>query len=166
MALEHPPEVDPSVRGIDEWVAHRLRRGRKRRSFRQVCLKLEVAFDPQLGRRLGERRDGDRIAERVVKPAQRRRRRAIQAGSNQAKVVAVARAQHQSMIAEPNRPAVTVDGAAPHLENAQMNRRPRVAAASASSPRPGRVPVRFPARRFAPSAGPAASCQCVAASRS
>jgi hypothetical protein len=57
-----------------------------------------------------------RVAEYVVKPMYRSRRRKIQTGLNKAKIVTVTRAQNQAMIAEANRAAVAVSSCAAHRE--------------------------------------------------
>ena len=67
--------------------------------------------------RIKSRRAGDRIAEHVFAPTQRRRRRAFQTRLNPAKVVAVSWAQHKPMFAEANRAAVPVDRRMPQIED-------------------------------------------------
>lgn len=72
-----------------------------------------------LGRAL-ERSDGDRIAERIVDPAHLDRRVDHQSRAKKPKVVTVARAEHQPVIAERHRLGVFVAGAVNDLEGAHQ----------------------------------------------
>ena len=82
-----------------------------------ICLQRKVAFDPQFGRRFGEGRDGDRVAENIVKPAHCCRGGENQIGFNQPEIVTVARAQHQSVITKHNRLAVAVNCSVSNVKN-------------------------------------------------
>jgi hypothetical protein len=124
LPFQQAAKVDAIVGGIDEWIARRVRRDLERRPLGGVGFQYEIALDAQLGRRLRERRDGDRIAENIMHPANRRRRRECQIGFNQAKIVAIARAQHQSMIAEHDGTIVAINRGVPHIENGHRRARP------------------------------------------
>ena len=117
LTLEQPAEIDAIVRRIDERVAHRVGGDLERRTLDHEGLDLEIALDAQFGRGLGKRSDRNRIAEHVIDPAHRRGRRDFQAGLDEPKVVTVARPQHEPMIAEPDRAAVTIDGRMTDIEN-------------------------------------------------
>src|SRR5712691_2659773 len=117
VTIQHPTEVDTIVRGIDEWIAPRRRSDLEGRPLHDVRLQRQTALDPQFDRRFAERRHGNRSAEHVVMPAQRRRRRALQTGLYQAEIVAVSWAQHKPMIAEADGAAVAVDRRMPHIED-------------------------------------------------
>ena len=69
---------------------------------------MQRADDQQFGGRLLEFDQRDRIAEHVVHPARRARRRQCQFGIDQPQIVAVARPQHQPVRAEGRRPGIAV----------------------------------------------------------
>ena len=121
LPIEQSAQVDTIVRGIDEWIGLGFRSDLKRRTFLRERLQTKMTFNSQLVRWLRERSDGYGIAEYIVAPAYRCRRRKLQIGFNEPKIVTVARAQHQPVIAEPNGTPITVGGRVPHIENGQMN---------------------------------------------
>ena len=70
----------------------------------------DLALKTQLGAHFAEFRDGDRITERIVYPAERGRRHDAEFGGNQPQIVAVARPHHQPVLAERHRLRVGVGG--------------------------------------------------------
>ena len=84
----------------------------------------------------------DRLAENVIAPAQRRRRRAFQTRLYQAKVVAVSWAQHQPMFAEADWAAAPVDRRMPQIEDRHSVYRP-LASLSAMTNRPIQSPTDY-----------------------
>jgi hypothetical protein len=108
--LEQAAEIDAVAARIDERIEFRLRRDRKHRTFDAVAFDDERAGDGQPRRRRLEFDQRDGIAEHVVHPAGDARRRQRQLGRHQPQVVAVARAQHQPVLAEADRARVLVLG--------------------------------------------------------
>jgi len=53
-------------------------------------------------------------------PTQRSRGREIQTSTNEAKIVAVARPQHQPVIAKSNRAVITVNGSVPYVKKSHI----------------------------------------------
>jgi hypothetical protein len=108
--FEQAAEIDAVAARIDEGIEFGFRRDREHRAFDAVAFDLERADDRQRVGGALEIDQRDRVAEHVVHPAHVARRRQRQFGGHQAQVVAVARAQHQPVLAEGDRARVAIGG--------------------------------------------------------
>jgi hypothetical protein len=113
-----PAEVHRVLGRIAEREARRVRLELDRLQRRGKVLGAETGLEHQLRARLREADQRDRIAEHVVQPAHRARRRLDrQRGVDQPQVVAVARPGHQAVLAELHRVAIAVGGPVPDVED-------------------------------------------------
>ncbi len=107
--LDRTRDVGQLLREIGEGIMPRPRIDLAAGLFVLRAVDGEYAFEPQRGRRSGERGERHAIVEHVVEPADAARPRLDrQFGLDQPLVVAVARAQHQAMLAQFDRLRVAV----------------------------------------------------------
>ena len=126
LPLDRAGEVGHVLRPVAEWVMRGVRGEGEDRGVLGGMIEGDAAFEGQGLGAAGERRHRDAVAEHVEQPAQARGLRGDAEGRlDQALVVAVARAEHDPMLAERDRAAIAIDRAVTDGQDRQTGLRAR-----------------------------------------